>query len=91
MTEKTNKSAAEKEPTPEELAKMRLKMVAYYEEEIPLLKQQAEYERLLAEIEESRAKRISFNMRIAQMLAPPAPSQEPESESNLTNRKLKTS
>jgi len=91
MSQKTNNAEVEKEATPEELAEMRVKMVAYYEEEIPLLKQQAEYERLLAEIEESRAKRISFNMRIAQMLAPPAPPQEPEPDSNSTGRKLKTS
>ena len=57
----------EREPTAEEIAEMREKMQAYYDNQIPFLQKQKEYENLLAEIEIARARRIEMTIRIAQM------------------------
>lgn len=72
----TNKPQTE--PTEKELAEYRENMKKFYDQQIPLLKKQKEYEVLLADIEEARAKRLTMSMRIAQIMAgpPQAPSQE---------------
>jgi hypothetical protein len=75
-------------------------MKKFYEEQIPLLKKQQEYEGLLADIEEAKAKRVSFTLRIAQMLTPAeAPPEgempettdrpQPETEEPRPERKLR--
>lgn len=86
----------EREPTEAELKAYREKMIQYYEEQIPLLKSQKEYETLLADIEEARAKRITMTMRIAQVMAGPAQEEEqtpnpsdPSSEEQRPARQLK--
>lgn len=76
MAEETNKQA--EELTPEQLAAQRLKVINYYNSQIEVLKAQAEYEKLLAEIEESRAKRMS--MIISQARMSQGPEEEPEQE-----------
>jgi len=68
MSDTTNQPT---EPTEKELQEYRENMKKYYDVQISLLKKQKEYEVLLADIEEARAKRISMNIRIAQMMAPP--------------------
>jgi hypothetical protein len=68
MSDTTNQQT---EPTEKELQEYRENMKKYYDVQIGLLKKQKEYEVLLADIEEARAKRISMNIRIAQMMAPP--------------------
>ena len=77
----TNQRQAE--PTEEEIKAYRASMKKFYEEQIPLLKKQQEYEGLLADIEEAKAKRVSFTLRIAQMLTPaeaPPEGEMPEME-----------
>lgn len=44
--------------TPEEAKARRAEITKWYKEQIPHLKVQAEYERLMTEIEENRAKRV---------------------------------
>jgi hypothetical protein len=53
MSDETNK-----ELSPEEVKARRAEITKFYKEQIPHLKVQAEYERLMTEIEESRAKRV---------------------------------
>lgn len=83
MTEETNKQT--EELTPEQLTAQRLKVINYYTAQIDVLKVQAEYEKLLAEIEESRAKRMSMIISQARMSQGPADEeqeqeQDPEAE-----------
>jgi len=59
-----------KELSKEELKERREKVTAYYEDHIPHLKVQLEYERLLTEIEENRAKRAQAQKFLAQIMAP---------------------
>lgn len=88
MSETTNNINQDREPTAEEMKTMRANMQAYYKEQLPLVKVQAEYEKLLADIEEARARRISMSVRIAQMMAPPSSEDEAEPEEK-KERKLK--
>lgn len=53
MSEETNKKL-----TPEEAKARRTEITKWYKEQIPHLKVQAEYEKLMTEIEENRAKRV---------------------------------
>jgi len=59
-----------KELSKEELKERREKVTAYYEDHIPHLKVQLEYEQLLTEIEENRAKRAQAQKFLAQIMAP---------------------
>lgn len=54
--------------TPEQLDEARAKMVKYWEDEIPKLKIQLEFEELIAKIEEMRYRRIEFITRRAQLI-----------------------
>ena len=54
----------------EEIQERRKKITEYYEEHIPHLKIQLEYDRLLTEIEENRAKRVQAQKFMAQVMAP---------------------
>ena len=59
----------EKEAAPitkEEADKRRAEITKYYESQIPHLKVHAEYEQLMASIEESRAKRLQSQAFLAQ-------------------------
>ena len=59
-----------KELSKEELKERREKVTAYYEDHIPHLKVQLEYEKLLTDIEENRAKRAQAQKFLAQIMAP---------------------
>lgn len=59
-----------KKMSKEELKERREKVTAYYEDHIPHLKVQLEYEKLLTEIEENRAKRAQAQKFLAQIMAP---------------------
>lgn len=75
MSETTNQRP---EPTEQELQEYRENMKKFYDSQIPMLKKQKEYEMLLADIEEARAKRVTMNMRIAQIMAGPPEEPTPE-------------
>ena len=87
----TNEEIQDKEPSQEEIAEMRERMLAYYENQIPFLTKQKEYENLLMEIEISRARRIEATLRIAQITMGPSPEEEENApaEQQLEKRKLK--
>lgn len=90
MEEGTNtETKVEKEkPTPEQIETGRQKALEFYKKQTELLTAQAEYEKLMADIEQSRAKRMEMIIRQAQMQAGPeteAPEEDPK------ERKLKKS
>lgn len=55
--------------SPEELQKYKDEMVAFYKEEIPRMTLVRDYENLLAEAEEARARRMFATMKMAQIAA----------------------
>ena len=63
--------------SPEELAERRAQITKYYEEHIPSLKTQLEYETLLRDIEKCRAERLQAQMFVANTMA--GPPEEPKS------------
>jgi hypothetical protein len=65
MSNQTNMQNGEK-LSPEEIKKRRAEITKYYKEQIVHLKVQSEYEKLLTEIEESRAKRLQAQAFVAQ-------------------------
>ena len=67
----------------EEIAQRRQEITNFYKDSIKHLKVQKEYEQLLTDIEESRAKRMQAQMFLAQSLA--SQEQELQSEENTEN------
>jgi|TARA_Y100000287_G_C14171356_1_gene330011 hypothetical protein len=59
----------QKELSKEEMAQRREEITNFYKDNIPHLTVQAEYEALLCDIEESRAKRMQAQMYLAQAFA----------------------
>lgn len=59
----------QKEMSKEEMAARRAEITEFYKDNIPHLTIQAEYEALLCDIEESRAKRMQAQMFMAQQYA----------------------
>jgi len=57
--------------SPEEMAKRRAEITKYYEEHIPALKIQYEYEELLRDIEKFRAERLQAQMFMTKAMAEP--------------------
>lgn len=84
MSETTNQQP---EPTEKDLQEYRENMKKFYDVQIPMLKKQKEYELLLADIEEARAKRITMSMRIAQIMAGP-PEKPSEEEMEQARQKM---
>ena len=75
-----------------ELETKRKEITSYYEENIPHLKIQKEYEELLRDIEKTRAERLQAQMFIAQtMAAPPEDGEEVPSEMKTSFDTSKTS
>lgn len=64
-----------KELTPEEVKERKEKLVQYYTEQVEFLTVQLEYETLVTQIEEQRAKRLQYQVMVANMLA-----EDPEEE-----------
>jgi|TARA_R100001463_G_scaffold91025_4_gene145740 membrane-bound lytic murein transglycosylase len=78
MSNETNVQGEEK-MSPEEIKKRRAEITKYYKEQIVHLKVQCEYEKLLTELEESRAKRLQAQAFVAQAYeAMNAPDEEEE-------------
>jgi len=90
MTEETPQPE-EKKLTPEELKKRRDEISKHYKDQISVLTLQLDYENLLANIEQARAKRLEMIIRQAQMQAPPEaePQEEPEEDGPKKERVLK--
>jgi hypothetical protein len=57
--------------SPEELAEKKEEMLKFYQESMPYLEAQLEYEKLLSAIDEMRFKRTQIQMQYAMMMAPP--------------------
>ena len=62
--------------SPEELALKKEEMLQFYEESMPYLKAQYDYEKMLADIDEMRLKRTQIQMQYAMMMAPPEEGEE---------------
>lgn len=58
------------EMTPEEIKERKESLLKYYEEQTLFLEKQFNYEKLLTDIEEQRAKRIQLQAAVASFLAP---------------------
>lgn len=65
--ENLNQQEQEVELTAEELAEKKNQMLKFYTESLPYLKAQAEYEKVLCEIDEARFKRTSIQYQYAMM------------------------
>lgn len=63
--------------TEAEIQEKKAEMLAFFKEQTEILTAQKEYETVLTELDELRARRALANMRVAQIMAP-APSQENE-------------
>ena len=59
-----------KELTPEEVKERKERLTQYYTEQVEFLTVQLQYETLVTDIEEQRAKRLQFQVMVANMLAP---------------------
>jgi hypothetical protein len=69
--------------TPEELEAKRKEMLKFYEESMPYLKAQFEYEEVLMKIDEVRFKRTNIQMQYAMMMqAQQEMESEPEGSDN---------
>lgn len=65
--ENLNQHEQEVELTAEELAEKKEQMLKFYTESLPYLKAQAEYEKILLEIDEARFKRTTIQYQYAMM------------------------
>ena len=74
--------------TPEEVKERKEKLAQYYTEQVEFLTVQLQYETLVTDIEEQRAKRLQFQVMVANMLAP---DDEEEAEEAEQPRTLKRS
>ncbi len=81
-------SDSENQPelTPEQIKEYRKMRLAYYNEEMPMLKQQLAYETIVTNIEEQRLKRMSYIMKMAQMSAPPEERKTEDSNERKTSK-----
>jgi hypothetical protein len=71
----------QQEMSKEEMAERKAKLTQFYKEQIQFLKTQLEYETLVADVEDQRARAIFAQVKVGQMLAtPPTPSEEPNTE-----------
>lgn len=74
--------------TPEEITQRKKEMEEYYDTEIPFLTKQLQYEMIITQLEEARARRCTAQLTIANIMAKaPEEPEEPKEESK--ERKLK--
>jgi hypothetical protein len=67
--ETNNQENTEPQYTEEQLKSMRAEMIRYYSEEVKFLKKQEEFERLSADIEEHKVRKLTMMHRSAQIYA----------------------
>lgn len=77
----------ELEMSAEEIQQRKEKLNEYYVTEIEFLKVRLEYETLVTQIEEQRAKRIQYQVMVANMLAPESEEEEGEEPAKRTLKK----
>jgi hypothetical protein len=65
----------QKDMSPEEMAERKSKLTQFYKDQIEFLKTQLEYETLLADVEDARARAVYAQVKTAQMLAGPSKEQ----------------
>jgi len=89
MSEETNTETKveQEKPTPEQIEAGRQKALNFYRLQTELLTAQAEYEKVMADIEQSRAKRMEMIIRQAQMQAGPETEAEEPEEKNPEEKK----
>lgn len=75
-----NQQEQEVELTAEELDQKKEQMLKFYTDSIPYLEAQAQYEKLLAEIDEHRFKRTSIQLQYAMMMQESQRQPEEETE-----------
>ena len=78
--------------SPEELAERKEEMLRFYNESMPYLEAQLNYETKLSEIDEMRLKRTQIQMAYAQLMAAPPEEEstsEPEAQQKTKKRTLK--
>ena len=68
--ENMNQHDPEMELTAEELATKKTEMLKFYEDSLPYLDAQLNYEKKLAEIDEVRFRRAQFQVQMAMMMNP---------------------
>jgi hypothetical protein len=88
--ENVNQHEQDVELTAEELAEKKEQMLKFYTESLPYLKAQAEYEKILAEIDEARFKRTTIQYQYAMMSQEHAAESELAEQEGKQERKLKT-
>jgi hypothetical protein len=66
----------QQEMSQEEMAERKAKLTKFYKDQIEFLKIQLEYETLVADVEDQRARAIFAQVKVGQMLAGP-PKEEP--------------
>jgi hypothetical protein len=88
--ENLNQHEQDVELTAEELAEKKEQMLKFYTESLPYLKAQAEYEKILAEIDEARFKRTTIQYQYAMMSQEHAAESELAEQEGKQERKLKT-
>ena len=88
MTEETpGQEPNEEQPLTEaQIKEAQERMKAYYTEQISILELRSNYEKLLADIEENRARRVQMSIRIAQMMAGPKEEKKPEENNDKTSK-----
>lgn len=79
-----NQQQEMEELTPEQLAERKEEMKAYFEDALPYLKAQHEYEKMLAEISEFKFKRFQYDAQLAMSMHQMNHPEEQESEERYT-------
>lgn len=93
MSEELNQQE-ERKLSPEEIAQRRKDLIQFYQNQVKLLTEQEKYEKVLADIEEHRLRRLVALARQGQIMAPADESEEapePQEESPKKERVLKKS
>lgn len=78
------------ELTPEELEARKAEMLDFYKEQTEFMSVQMEFEKLSADIEEHRLRRLVALVRQAQLSNPAPEEEEEEPKNNQSKKKLKT-
>lgn len=90
MANKTNKTEEAKKLSPKEIKEMRAKTEAWYDEQIPFLEKQFNYEDLVAKIEEAKLRKLHAIMQMAHLMNPYEEGEEEEPSAKEEKRTLKT-